>query len=347
MDKMFKFLECPVCDRDIFSENFFQIKNVPDATFNFSDKTIDLNIANCNKCGAVFLHNTPLSKDYKIVYRSLRVSSNYRKEKKKQLKKFIEKYNLEDKNIVEVGCGDGQFLEIFKELDAKIVGIETSGSFFEEYTEEFDCFCTFHVLEHYPNPRWFVENLYGTIKPNGIGIIEVPNYDHIEKKNIWLEFTKDHRVYYRERTLIYLLMNSGFDIKEVQYNDNGLCLTVIVRKPDYTDCFVSMQNKMEENIDKFKDLVSAHKGNYAIYGAGHYTQLLLQNVDESLLPKYIFDGNKKKVGGKIRGIFIHYKNNISDIENCDTIIISCGTYNREVYKMLQEMNLNKNLIMWE
>ena len=63
-------------------------------------------------------------------------------------------------------------------------------------------------------------------------------------------------------------MKFGFNIEEVQYNDNGLCLTVIVRKPDYTDCFVSMQNKMKENIDKFKDLINSFKENFCVFSAG-------------------------------------------------------------------------------
>jgi 2-polyprenyl-3-methyl-5-hydroxy-6-metoxy-1,4-benzoquinol methylase len=223
---------CLVCDSVIFTNeaNSFILENVPASTFNFSEEIVKLHIVQCKECGCVQLYNVPLSKDYEAVYRSIGISS-LRERKKNELDWIIRKYKInQDSKLIEIGCGDGQYLEIFKELGYKCEGLEVgdenslycSAKGFENFhgtvfdiEGQYDAFFCFYYLEHLPYPVDFIHNIYGILKPGGIGVIEVPSYDQIEKNSVWMEFTKDHVLYFRKRTLSYLLFKCGFEIEKL------------------------------------------------------------------------------------------------------------------------------------
>jgi SAM-dependent methyltransferase len=362
---------CKICGRSLSTskDDSFIIEDVPDNTFNFSDKTLTLHVADCTFCGCVQLIDVPLSPDYDVVYRSIGISVVHREEKKRQIEQFIKSYNLYDKNVVEIGCGNGQFLEIIREIGAiNIVGIESGvdncrecshkgfsvipGNIFnsantQQINYQYDAFVTFHYLEHLPNPVEFVTHSFQTIKPGGIALIEVPNYDYIEKNNIWLEFTKDHRFYYRKRTLCYLLSQCGFSIEKVEENNGGICLTAIVRKPYCNDStFSSMKNQVIQDIEEFKQLIHDLGGSFAVYGAGHYSQLLINMVYKQygLKPIHIYDSNKQKCGYKICDVVIEHGDNVINMQDCHNLVVICGIYNDEVCNMLSSSG-NK-LIRW-
>lgn len=363
--------KCKICGNYLSTSknDSLIIDNVPDNTFNFSEKTVNLHVTDCKFCGSVQLVNVPLSSDFDVVYRSIGVSVSYREEKKRQIEKFVKLYNLYDANMIEIGCGNGQYLEIINEIGInKIIGIESGannyneclnkgfnvihGNLFnvlkkEKISNLFEAFVTFHYLEHLPNPIKFVKCLYQIIKPGGIGLIEVPNYDYIEKSNIWLEFTKDHRFYYRKRTLCYLLSKCGFNVELIEENNGGICLTVIVRKPESNDgVFSSMKNQIRKDIEEFKKLIDGLNGSFAVYGAGHYSQLLLNMVYKQygIKPVHIFDSNRQKCGHKICDVLIEHGDNAVNIQDCDNIIVICGIYNDEVCNMLS--SLGKKIIKW-
>jgi len=353
--------KCKICNSEVsfLPENILTIEGVPESTFNCKAEIVDLHISECEFCGAVQLFDVPLSEDYETVYRSISSSEKQRNKKKEVFKNFIEDYDLKDKKIIEIGCGDGQFLEMFKEIEVPAIGIENDYDNYQKCLDKgltvecgsivdlvagYDAFYCIYFLEHMPHPVTFVDNLYSILKPNGVGLIEVPSYDYIEKNNIWLEFTKDHRFYFREDTLRYLLEKCGFKIETVSNNEKDLCLRFVVRKP--ANSLQNMKNTMMKDINDFKDLINSLKGSFSVYGAGHYSQLILNKVNTlyDIRPKRIFDSNKQKCGGKICGIEIEHKDNLE--KDVGDIIIICGIYNDEVYKMLENKNF-KGVYKWE
>ena len=363
--------KCNICGKSLSKSknNSLILDDVPDNTFNISEKTVSLQVVNCKCCGSVQLINVPLSSDYEVVYRSIGVSVSYREEKKRQIEQFVKSYDLYDTSMIEIGCGNGQFLEIINEIGvSKIVGIESGADHCSECSNKgfdvihgniidilkkgkmggpFEAFVTFHYLEHLPHPVEFVTCLYQTIKPGGIGLIEVPNYDYIEKNNIWLEFTKDHRIYYRKRTLCYLLSKCGFNIERIEENNGGICLTVVVRKPDSNDTdFSSMKNQIKKDIEEFKQLIDGLNGSFAVYGAGHYTQLLINMIYKryGVKPLHIFDSNRQKCGYKICDVVVEHRDETAKMQDCNNVIVICGLYNDEVCNMLS--GLKKNVIKW-
>ncbi len=106
----------------------------------------------------------------------------------------------EEKNILDIGCGTGDFLQTAQKNDWIVSGIEpnddartianqkTNNSVFniehllEFKNHSFDIITLWHVLEHLPNLEEHVHLLKKLLKPEGRIIIAVPNYKSYDAK---------------------------------------------------------------------------------------------------------------------------------------------------------------------
>lgn len=106
------------------------------------------------------------------------------------------KYIKDGDNVLEIGCGNGFFLEKIKAkyssvtvegielnrtaaLEGKKKGISISYDLIEEYKknnfETKDVICFFQVLEHIEQPMQFLNDVLSVLKKGGILIFAVPN----------------------------------------------------------------------------------------------------------------------------------------------------------------------------
>lgn len=122
------------------------------------------------------------------------------KSKWRLIKKYIQNKNI---TILDVGCGTGDFLKAGKKNGFNVVGAEpnknaralaekkslTVKSDLSEINNiQFDVITLWHVLEHVPDYNDYINQLKKILKPNGILIIAVPNfnsYDAHHYKNYW------------------------------------------------------------------------------------------------------------------------------------------------------------------
>ena len=119
--------------------------------------------------------------------------------------KLINRYSSEDKNLLDIGCGTGDFLKTAKDNGWIVTGIEpnndarklanqkTSNNVFETEhliklkENSFDVITLWHVLEHVPDLEGHVLILKKLLKENGTLIIAVPNYKSFDA-NYYNEF---------------------------------------------------------------------------------------------------------------------------------------------------------------
>ena len=108
-----------------------------------------------------------------------------------------------DASICDVGCGSGQWLGLMRKAypQAKLHGFEInqdtakvaadvaradvrSGDFFENGWEsnQFDFITFWDVLEHVPEPTKVLQEVERLLKPNGLAVIIVPNFDCVYSK---------------------------------------------------------------------------------------------------------------------------------------------------------------------
>jgi 2-polyprenyl-3-methyl-5-hydroxy-6-metoxy-1,4-benzoquinol methylase len=133
--------------------------------------------------------------------------------------------------LCDVGCGDGQFLELAHargwrvhgvELNppaaaaARAHGAEVAVGMIEEIEdlpwERFDVVTSWDVLEHTPDPRPFSERLVRLLAPGGTLVVTTLNYDSLVRRCFgrhWSMVCDDHFTYWNARALRMLFEAQG------------------------------------------------------------------------------------------------------------------------------------------
>ena len=169
----------------------------------------------------------------------------------KKFNYFIKKYNLKNKNIVQVGCGKGEYLSLMDEFNINTYGIEhsqesvdyciskglnVSKMYLENSNDiinknfNFDAFFILNFFEHLVNPNLTLKILNQNLNDNAVGIIEVPNFDMMLKNNLFSEFINDHLFYFTKETLTFTLSKNDFEIIEINEVWHDYIISAVVKK---------------------------------------------------------------------------------------------------------------------
>ena len=159
-------------------------------------------------------------------------------------KSLLYRYNIDKnsrgKEIMEIGCGDGLQLEIYKKYGLKTNGLEPYGPMLSErekklgimrktikeanfHEDNFDYIILKEVLEHIPNQKEVLEKCYKWLKPGGKIFIIIPN-----RKSLWNKWFKEnwygydiprHLYNYDQKNISFFLKKFGFRVKKVRVYD--------------------------------------------------------------------------------------------------------------------------------
>ncbi len=355
--------KCRVCGNNFFEEPLLRYENMPavaqylpDTESLKSDKGIDIDVYQCSGCGLVQLSNDPVTY-YKEVIRSSSCSGEMKEFRLKQFRNFVEKYALKDKKIVEIGCGNGEYLSIMQQFGVEAYGLEYSEEsvkkcidqgldVFEGFVENnnyrmnkapFDMFFMLNFLEHLPDPNSVLLGISNNLSDNAVGLVEVPNFDMILKKNLFSEFTSDHLLYFTKETLSATLRKNGFEIISCENVWQDYIISAIVKKRERLDLSqfdrnkLKLKNEVEEYINRFK------KKGVAIWGAGHQALAVISLTELSNKIKYVIDSapfkqNKFTPGTHIQIVSPERLN----IDPVDAIIVMAASYSDEVAKIIRQ-----------
>lgn len=245
--------DCILCKSRL--QKLLQIEHMPASAQNIptkdelsKDTGITLHLCECMHCHLVQLDCEPVDY-YKDVIRAGGYSTTMEQLRRAQYTEFIERCNLRGKKILEVGCGQGEFLSILASYPVQTFGIEHRTDLVElakarglqvwqDYQESethtfangpFDAFTSFNFLEHQPNPLMYLRAVHHNLNEEGYGLITVPSFEYILEHSGFYEIIRDHIAYYTQESLDYLLQAAGFEaIKKERVNRDTL--SVIVRK---------------------------------------------------------------------------------------------------------------------
>ena len=149
--------------------------------------------------------------------------------------KLIKTLCSSEKNLLDVGCGTGDFLIKAKDHGWTVCGIEpndkaraiankkTNNAVFEIdellqiKKQSFDVITLWHVLEHLPNLEHHIAVFKSLLKPHGKLIIAVPNYKSYDAKyyaSFWAAYDVPRHLWHFSRTAIKQLFHKDDMIVE-------------------------------------------------------------------------------------------------------------------------------------
>lgn len=201
--------------------------------------------------------------------------------------------NSQELSLVEIGCGDGSFLNHAKRFFSEVIGIEPSQKFarlarqeghvvIEAYvqksqlptTKKFDLFVARQVFEHLSDPLDCLLGVKKMLKVGAVGLIEVPNGFRALKEGRYFEFFPDHVNYFSVNSLVDLVSTAGLNVISCNESFGGDYLEAwISLDPEPTKMYEGLLNHREKVINSLNVWLRAKgtENNNIIFGCGAKT----------------------------------------------------------------------------
>ncbi|TJY34787.1 class I SAM-dependent methyltransferase [Pontimicrobium aquaticum] len=151
--------------------------------------------------------------------------------------KLINSFNSKEKNLLDIGCGTGDFLKKAQENGWTVSGIEPNESarkiaktktnnvvFNVEHLEKFkpksfDVITLWHVLEHLPNLEEQISILKNLLNEKGTLIIAVPNhhsFDAKHYKSFWAAYdVPRHLWHFNQKSIASLFESENMTVVKI------------------------------------------------------------------------------------------------------------------------------------
>jgi len=281
---------CPACNREGLSV-FVEIEDLPvhsNVLFPSREAALntpkgDIRLGFCKACGMIYnLAFDPNRMKYTEAYEnSLHYSLNFQAYAKELATRLIEEYHLHGKDIIEIGCGDREFLSMLCEgggnrgfgFDPSYDGSRQSNKgaenitfirdFYSEAYAEYtgDLICCRQVLEHMQYPRDFLLQLHRAIgdRRDTVVFFEVPNVLYtLRDLGIW-DIIYEHCSYYSAPSLTRIFQETGFSMLQVgpAFGGQFLCLEAFPAMPA---CYAG--NGSADDLGQLSSFVSTFRENY-------------------------------------------------------------------------------------
>jgi hypothetical protein len=373
-------------------EPFFALRNVPVLSCVYYDSETaartatcgDVELVVCPNCALVYNRSfNPDLVDYAPGYQNpLHGSASFRTFANELAQRLVGAYQLKGGVAVEIGCGDGYFLELLlKNGMREAVGYDPSlngkslkrakgrlrivPERFEDpkLGKRIDAIICRHVFEHLPNPAGFARNLRQIVgSRNPLLYFEVPNGEWVlNSLSIW-DVIYEHFTYWCPATLRTLFAQAGFTPLSVSigFGDQFLMLEArpgvspsgdwpsqdeVVDIMDRCDHFAKVGTKLISYWRTTLRDVRARQQTAALWGAGSkgVTFANLIAGDEALLAG-IVDINPGKHGKYVGGCGqrVSAPAELKELRP-DLILIMNDNYRAEVSAQLSELGLKSEI----
>ena len=249
--------DCPACGSASL-ETFYEVASVPVHSCLMMDNRADaaafprddLRLAICKACG--FITNVlfdPKWSAYAPNYEDQQsFSPTFNSFAGGLARNLVDRYDLRDRDLVEVGCSKGDFLAMLCELGPnRGVGIDPSAlegrvtsdaadrmRFLNAYYGpehvdiNADFICCRHTLEHIQPVRAFADLLRRAVKhnPHAPVMIEIPETARVLTEAAFEDIYYEHCSYFTPGTLASLMRRAGFEVYDlrIEYDDQYLVI---------------------------------------------------------------------------------------------------------------------------
>lgn len=202
-------------------------------------------IARCTDCGVMFTNPQPSDDQLAEIYNEhyfLGADSEEGRNSTREMKRATAREYLAEirryggatgGRLLEVGCGDGDFLVEAEEAGFIVTGVELAPSACDQARarlkhgevvcglleksgleeESFDLCVLSDVIEHVRDPLAFLGEVHRLLKPGGAIFIATPSLDSWSAKMLkqnWMEFKPEHLTYFDPQTIQTALLRTGY-----------------------------------------------------------------------------------------------------------------------------------------
>jgi SAM-dependent methyltransferase len=238
----------------------------------------DIVLGFCPACG--FISNVafdPNLHEYSSRYEPTQAfSSTFNAFAHRLARRLIDQYDLHGKEIVEIGCGQGEFLTLLCELGGnRGVGFDPAyvdgrgkspaqnritfvKDFYSERYADYhgDFFCCQMTLEHIQHTADFVSMVRRSLEdqPNTVIFFQVPDVTRILHELAFWDIYYEHCSYFSLGSLARLFRKCGFDVINLAREYDGQYLTIEARPGDGIGGAFLQQDDALEQEDDLEDL---------------------------------------------------------------------------------------------
>jgi SAM-dependent methyltransferase len=374
--KILKSRDCPICGSD--KKEVIHNKKFGNSEINIvSGYTVVM----CLNCGMTYADNIPKQEVYDQYYEKM---SKYEielgteldkhfKEHAREVFNFVEKNIVESDNILDVGCSNGYFLRLLKEMGfTELYGIDPSQKCVDFVSGlgieaqrgvitrfvlnlNFNFICLSAVLEHVVDIKETMKRINYCQTVGDLLFIAVPALEYFcEYINVpFQQFNSEHINYFREKDLENLLSKFGYEIIEIGIHKtkrtNGIIepdLFILAgkRENNIYDYIIESYDKQKEIINSLKKKLE-DKENIIVWGAGECSKWLFNACPELLEKVIFFTDNDARLHGKYFIEPLHNTKIVTSFEAPEIpILISSMAHAGEIEKQIKDMGLTNEVI---
>ncbi len=281
--------ECPCCAADTI-ESIYKIESIPAQSCLLMDSaqqardypTGNLEWVFCDTCG--FLFNAAWNDGllaYDATYEETQhFSETFHQFAVELAQTWLDRYELQGKQVVEIGCGKAEFLTLMCELGGnRGIGIDPTVDperlperfkqlvtlipeyFSREHLKFIDeVVCCRHTLEHIGRPGKLLDELRLALddKPNALLLFELPDTRRILDETAFWDIYYEHCSYFTAGSLARLFRRFGFEPVDLErvYRDQYIVLAAQKAIAKTTGGKIHL---LEKDLSETRDMVGQFK----------------------------------------------------------------------------------------
>jgi len=219
-------------------------------------------VYSCKRCALEFLFPQPTDETLYAIYSDtyfLGQKNDQTIQQRELLKRATARLYLDaivplvrvDKpQLLEIGCGSGDFLIEAQSRGFKVEGLEYSEHAAGEAnarlgiaavrvgspekgtlpTDAYDVIGAFDVIEHLRSPAAALKHLSAALRPQGLIALATPSLNSWSRRLLgrhWMEYKTEHLTYFSRKSITSLLDNSGLEVIQLSPNYKALSFDYI------------------------------------------------------------------------------------------------------------------------
>lgn len=345
----------------------------------------DIHLAFCRNCG--FVHNALFDEalvDYSLSYdNALHYSSVFQEYEQELASYLVDRYDLHNDLIVEIGCGPAHFLGLLCQLgdnrglgfdpshdpahlDELAVGrVEVVTGYYDETSRDIEAalLCARHVLEHIAEPLDMLRGLRRTLDGADTALyFEVPNaLLALEQLSVW-DLMYEHCGYFTTGSLERIFARSGFEVLAVREAYEGQFVSVEARPGVVKDDAVDNSElaKVASLVEAFSEHLVLQKQAWddrlseyhdegkktVVWGAGGKAVSFMSFLSEPGLVDVLVDVNPRKHGMYLAGSGQQIVSPESLVDlGPDVVVVMNALYRDEITETLDSLGLTETEVV--